>query len=301
MTRTSLAALGTAATVLCCSSMTSTPAGIPEADSGVRGGGCPAFGTPSPLGALEAAPIDESSGLAASSLNAGVYWVHNDSGDVARAFATSSEGKLLMTLNFDESMPLDIEDMAIEDDPMDGSFLYFGDIGDNDLVRTQLTIHRAREPKIGPATLTTPSEKMTVMYPDGAHNAETLLFDPITKDLLIATKVPGGPSAIHRVGPFAAGTTITTEKIAEVAVERATGGDISRDGRFIGIRNYSPNAFVWVRARGESLAAALARPPCSAPVANELQGEALAFQVGNTGFVTISEGKNPELHVTPIE
>lgn len=65
--------------------------------------------------------------------------MHDDSGDVARAFAVSSEGKLLTTLSFDTAMPLDIEDMAIEDESPGRSFLYFGDIGDNGLVRKQVT------------------------------------------------------------------------------------------------------------------------------------------------------------------
>lgn len=319
MTRASLAVLVAAATVICCSTSTVSPAssavddaGAPETSTPETGtppdqdarpvdGVCPTYGTPTTLATLGSAAIVESSGLAASSLNAGVYWVHNDSGDVARAFAVSSEGKLLTILSFDTAMPTDIEDMAIEDESPGQSFLYFGDIGDNNAVRKELTIHRVAEPKVDQATITTPSEKMTVVYPDGAHNAETLLFDPLTKDLLIATKVAGGPSAIHRIGAFSAGQTVTTQKIAEVAIDFATGGEISRDGRIIGIRNYSPSAFLWIRLPGESLAAALARPPCKAPLANELQGESLAFQVGNRGFVTISEGKNPELHVTPFE
>ena len=308
MTRAFLAVLGAAATVVCCSSATVAPAPgpagaetPPPGDARANDGACPTYGTPTTLATLEVDAINESSGLAASSLNAGVYWVHNDSGDAARAFAVSSEGKLLTTLSFDTAMPSDIEDMAIEDESPQRSFLYFGDIGDNGLVRKALTIHRVAEPKVGQAAITTPSEKMTFVYPDGAHNAETLLFDPLTKDLLVATKVEGGPSAIHRIGAFSAGQTVTTEKIAEVAIDLATGGEISRDGRIIGIRNYSPNAFLWIRLPGESLAAALARPPCKAPLANELQGESLAFQPGNAGFVTISEGKNPELHVTPFE
>ena len=305
MSRAFLVALGAAAaTVISCSSARVVPAPSETdagADAAVASGTCSAYGTPTTLTTLESSAIDESSGLAASSRNAGVYWLHNDSGDTARAFAVSSAGKLLTTLTFDTAMPVDIEDMAIQDESPERSFLYFGDIGDNGRVRKQLTIHRVEEPKVGAATVTTPSEKMTVVYPDGAHNAETLLFDPITKDLLIATKVEGGPSAIHRVGPFAAGRTVTTEKIAEVAIDLATGGDISRDGHTIGIRNYSPNALLWVRAPGEGLAAALARPPCKAPLANELQGESFAFQPGAAGFVTMSEGKKPELHVTPLQ
>ena len=52
------------------------------------------------------------------------------------------------------------------------------------------------------------SEKMTVVYADGPHDAETLLFDPSTKELLIATKSIGSGSAVHRVGPVAAGQKV---------------------------------------------------------------------------------------------
>lgn len=262
---------------------------------------CPPFGTPRTLAKVTAPDVDEASGLATSVLNPSVYWVHNDSGDSARAFAIGNGGQLLTTLSFATAMPTDIEDMAIEDASPTLSYLYFGDIGDNALARAQVTIHRVAEPKTDAATATATSETMTVVYPDGAHNAETLLFDPLTKDLLIVTKVIGEPAAVHRVGPFTAGQTVTTTKIAEVSIGLATGGDISRDGRLIGIRNYGPTAFVWVREPGESLATALARTPCTPPVGAESQGESLAFQVGNTGFVTISEGKNQDLHVTPIE
>lgn len=306
-----------AATVLCCSTTVITKKAGAEPDGGAvvdQDGGaggedsgegpeltCPSTGETTTTGTLSSPDITEASGIVASALNEGVYWVHNDSGASATAFALSREGKLLATLTFDALKPRDIEDIAIEDESPDRSFLYVGDIGDNAEVRTQLTIHRVAEPKVGAsATLTATSEKMTVTYADGAHNAETLLFDPATKDLLIATKALGGPSFIHRIGPFSAGKTVKTEKIATVDVDLATGGEISRDGRFIAIRNYSKSAFVWMRAPGESVAEALTREPCKFPVAAEAQGEAFAFLVGNKGYVTVSEGLNPALHVTPL-
>jgi hypothetical protein len=43
---------------------------------------------------------------------------------------------------------------------------------------------------------------------------------------------------------------------------------------------------------------ALAREPCKFPLAAEVQGEAFAFLAGNEGYVTISEGPKPALHVT---
>ncbi len=272
------------------------PAPIPAPDAGPS---CPAAAEPQAGVRVDAPPLDEASGLASSSVNPGHFWVHNDSGDSARAFALDGAGKLVATLAFDTARPSDIEDIAIEDDG-GRSFLYFGDIGDNDSVRPKLTIHRVAEPVLGagaaPVLLSAVSEKMTVTYPDGPHNAETLLFDPIAKELFIATKRAFGGSAIYRVGAFRAGASVTTEKVASVPIDLATGGEISRDGRLVAIRSYGGSASVWTRAPGESLAAALSRRPCSLPIAAEQQGEAFAFLADGTGYVTISEGEAPELH-----
>lgn len=260
--------------------------------------GCPTASNPKAAGALSASEIVEASGIVASTFNPDVYWVHNDSGDTARAFAIGTDGTLKATLAFDTAAPRDIEDIAIEDESPERSLIYFGDIGDNDAVRTELTIHRVVEPKIGGAAkLVATSEKMIVTYVDGAHNAETLLFDPLTKDLLIATKKAGGPSAIHRIGPFVAGGKARTEKIASVAIDLATGGEISRDGKYIAIRSYATSALLWTRAPGESIATALARAPCKIPVATEAQGEAFAFLPGAKGYVTLGEGASASLNV----
>lgn len=273
----------------------------PEGEDGSVSVTCPTAGKPTAFGKLGSTELEETSGLAVSSLNPDVYWAHNDSGDVARAFAISKDGKLLTTMTFDSAEPRDIEDMAIEDDG-EKSYLYFGDIGDNDVVRTSLTIHRVEEPKLdGKTTLTVTSEKMTVKYADKAHNAETLLFDPTTKDLLIATKLQGGPTAFHRIGPFKAGKTVTTEEIAKVDFDLATGGEISRDGSLIALRGYQKSASLWVRQPGESLADALARRPCTLPLGTEKQGETFAFFPDGKGYVTVSEGVSADLHVTMFE
>lgn len=262
---------------------------------------CPSIGTAEASPKISSGDIDEVSGIVSSARSPGVFWVHNDSGDSARAFAIDSAGSVLATVEFSTTKPTDIEDMAIDDESPAASSLYFGDIGDNDAKRAALTIHRVVEPKVGggaPVAQTTTSETMTVVYEDGPHNAETLLFDPTTRDLLIATKKVGGPSDIHRVGAFTAGAKVTTTKIASVPIDLATGGDISRDGRYIAIRGYGTLAYVWVREPGESLAIALSREPCQFPIAAETQGEAFGFLSGNEGYVTISEGKSPRLHTS---
>ncbi|MBX3231708.1 MAG: hypothetical protein KIT84_23220 [Labilithrix sp.] len=278
------------------------PSAATSTDGGATGA-CPRAGAPAPIAPIAAGEVDEASGIAASALNEGAYWVHNDSGDAARAFAVSSTGALLATLTFDAAEPADIEDMAIEDGP-GGSFLYFGDIGDNAVARPALTIHRVAEPRLSgtaPVTLDATSEKMTVTYGDAPHDAETLLFDPITKDLLIVTKVLFGRAHVHRVGPFVAGTTATTTRIASIPAALATGGAISRDGRLVAVRGYGTTASLWVRAPGEDLATALARPPCSVPVATEAQGEAFAFLPDGGGYVTVSEGAGAALNLARFE
>jgi hypothetical protein len=57
---------------------------------------------------------------------------------------------------------------------------------------------------------------------------------------------------------------------------------------------------VWLRQDGESITAALARAPCTIPLAIEAQGESFAWLLGSAGYVTISEG-SAALHVTPLQ
>lgn len=262
---------------------------------------CPTVSTTSNAGNVTASQINEASGIVASALNPGVYWTHNDSGDKARGFALSSTGALLATLTFDSAEPTDIEDIAIED-TASGANLYFADIGDNSSNRADVVIFRVAEPKLAAgatnATLTATSDKMHVKYADGAHDAETLLFDPRTKDLFVATKVIFGNSAIYRIGNYVAGGTATASRIASVPVPLATGGDITRAGDLIAIRNYGLSAYAWQRGSADDLAAALSRPPCTLPVASEHQGEAFGFLADGSGYITTSEGKNPPLNVS---
>jgi hypothetical protein len=285
-------------------SSASNPIGGPSPNESAAALSCPAVSETKTSGHIESTEVAEVSGIVSSTRNEDVFWVHNDSGDSARAFAVSSRGKLMATLSFDTASAIDIEDMAIEDAGNGESFLYFGDIGDNATARPSVTIHRVAEPKLAPPELasaphlTAVSEKMQVSYAEGPRDAETLLFDPLTRDLLIVTKKLFGRTEIHRVGPFAAGTTVHAEKIGSVAISFATGGDISRDGRLIAIRNYGTSASLWTRAPGESLAGALSREPCQIPVAEEPQGEAFGFLAHGSGYVTAAEGKAPELHVT---
>ena len=75
-----------------------------------------------------------------------------------------------------------------------------------------------------------------------------------------------------------------------------TAGDVSADGRTIVLRSYD-RAFVWTRKRGETLARALRRAPCTADakLLDEGQGEALALTRDGRAFYTVPEGSQPLL------
>lgn len=253
-------------------------------------------------GTVTAPAIDEASGLAASRLTPGVLWTHNDSGDTSRVFALSATGSLLGTFNLTGAGAFDWEDLAVGPGPVNGtSYLFAGDIGDNNSVRSSIQIYRVPEPLIpgGPPTTTNLAgvDTLTLTYPDGARNAETLIVDPLTGDLYIVTKSFANERVYRAPKPAAGSVSIALEFLGTVGVIRATGGSIAPDGSEIIVRTLT-HAFQFDRDPGESWAEALAQWPTSFLLTNEEQGESLAFAAGpsNIGFYTLSEGSNQPLH-----
>jgi PKD repeat protein len=260
--------------------------------------GCPTSFVPTTVGTVNDRALTEISGLAASR-RADVLWAHNDSGDTSRIFLLDAAGKRLAT--YDLGVPAeDWEDMAIGPGPdATKSYLYVGDIGDNEEKRASVVVWRVEEPDpkaaSGGKVTGTP---LYLRYPDGAHNAETLMVDT-NGDLYVVGKRDDGVSAVWlAAAPQIEGTPDeprTMEKIGEIVFgkaglpgsPKATAGDISADGKRVVVRTYD-SAFLWVR-EGVSVAEALKHPPCVAMVADEIQGETIAFSPGGTAYFTTSE------------
>ncbi|MDH3683576.1 MAG: hypothetical protein OEV40_26960 [Acidimicrobiia bacterium] len=77
----------------------------------------------------------------------------------------------------------------------------------------------------------------------------------------------------------------------------ATGADVRADGAVIAVRTYA-TVWLFARAEGQTIADALGSVPCEAPTRPEAQGEAIAFVAdGTNGFMTVSEGRNPDLNL----
>lgn len=264
---------------------------------------CPTFAAAQQLGTITDAEIVETSGVVASRRQTDVLWLHNDSGDGARVFAVRPTGETVTSYRLVGALAFDWEDLALGPGPTpDVDYLYLGDIGDNPMLRAYVTIHRVPEPTV-PASPTPAQDlegavALDLAYPDGPHDAETLLSDPRTGDLLIVTKEASGLSRVFRAtAPIAEDETTTMEEIATLAFGSdplpgnalATGGDIADDGSFAVVRTYS-HAFAWRRPIGLDLAAAFATEPCPLPALQDPDGEAIAVLPGRAGLVTISEG-----------
>jgi hypothetical protein len=254
-------------------------------------------------GTVTSPSLPEVSGVAASRANPGVLWVHNDSGDTARVFALDQAGEVLRTLNISGASASDWEDIAIGPGPdKKASYLYAGDIGDNAVARSSIAVYRILEPTVdplaGPLGTSTllGAERLTFTYPDGPHNAETLLVDT-DGSIYIVTKDFSGISGIFRAPPGLAGgstTVLTAEGTADMA-GLAVGGDIAPAGDAILMRTYG-DVYMYARPAGSTIAATLAGARCQGALANEPQGEAIAFAADGNGYLTMSEGTNQPIN-----
>jgi hypothetical protein len=258
---------------------------------------------PSPV--VAQAAVTEASGLATSEANPGIVWTHNDSGGGPEVFAVGvDDGGDRGRFTLDGAAAVDWEDMARGPGPDGGpDVLYLADIGDNLSRRPSVTVYRAPEPTIDPASPTgtiAGVDALGLTYADGPHDAEALLADPATGDLFVVTKAwDGSPAGAYRIpadaGPAAPTVTARAGDVAVASGSLVTGGDVAADGSVVALRTYTA-VLLWDRADGQSVAEALAGTPCSAPAPAEVQGESVALDPDGRGYVTLGEGAGAPVH-----
>jgi hypothetical protein len=219
----------------------------------------------------------------------GLLWSHDDSGAGPELFGLRADGRVAAHPTVTGAGAVDWEDIAAGPSPRGRPLLYIGDIGDNASARPSIDVYRVREPKVG-AAATAPAARLRLRYPDGAHDAETLLVDPLRGDLVIVTKVLGSARAYRTSAREAAGAH-TLRPGPSVAMSFVTAGDVSADGRIVVLRGYD-RVGVWVRRGRERLSTTLSRRPCLSPTGliGEGQGEAIALDRHGRSFMTVAEG-----------
>lgn len=257
---------------------------------------------PAPAFSVSDARINESSGLASSRAAAGVFYTHNDSGDVARFFRFNRKGEITGVFQLDGVQAIDWEDMAAA--RIGGNnFLYLGDIGDNARRRKEIRVYRCIEPPLDrDRAMIRNFEVFTIQYPEGrAYDCESLAVDPRTGDLYLFTKAR--KTEVFRVKAPRATGTYRAERVGEFEFPQgglgshlATGADWAPDGNWVVVRSYTLMAeFEASRLRrGDVKWFSMERLPLSR------QGEAVAYTKDNDHHMLSSEGNPCPIWILPI-
>ena len=243
------------------------------------------------VGSLANRELDELSGVAASRIHAGL-WAHNDKGDTARVFGLGLDGSDAGVWQLAGVEARDWEDIATGPGPdLDDSHVFVADIGDNRMEREAVMVHRFAEPDDwGTGGTIDEIDSFTLTYPDGPHDAEAFLVDPLSGDWYIIVKAERSerPPVFRAEAPDDPTLPLVLEEVATVD-RLVTAADVTADGGLLALRTFS-GVFVHPRPSGSALEAAFTAEPCRAPTTDAPRGEAITF-VGLDSYVTISEGQ----------
>ena len=236
--------------------------------------------------------ITESSGLAASTKNAGIVYTHNDSdaGPVLYAVNDSS-GETVATLTLKGAPARDWEAMTrCKDDGTD--VLWVGDIGDNIDAWKTYPLLRVEEPS-NPTTGDVKYTEYDMRYDDGkARDAEALLCDPRNGRLYVITKETANKAGVYR-GPetMKAGAVNVFTRIAD-APGAVTDASFFSDGRFVVTRGYFDAHILSPNAGWKSVVKFT--PPI------QIQGESVAASADGEALLFGSEGLGSSVWRVPI-
>ncbi|WP_162824228.1 TolB-like translocation protein [Peterkaempfera bronchialis] len=238
--------------------------------------------------------IDESSGLAASTLHPGVVWTHNDSGDSGRVFAVDEKtGRTLATVTLAGIDPRDTEAISIGPDERGRPTVFLGDIGDN-LGGTwpEVWIYRFTEPTGKLHDMTVPVTRFTVRYEDGPRDAEALMVHPRTGRVYIASKQRSGGHLYAGPERLSASGVNVFRRIADVPAT-VTDGAFSPDGGRLVLRGYfSATAYRWKGGAPHRIG------PVNVPL--QYQGESVTFTPDGRALLYGSEGRNSSVWREPL-
>nr|WP_245788419.1 esterase-like activity of phytase family protein [Amycolatopsis marina] len=250
---------------------------------------------PEPVCAISDERLGELSGLAADDEH---WYAVNDGGTRIEIFVLNRDCSVQRTIS-DPTDPYDVEDMARAED----GTLWLADTGDNRKQRDTVALHEVRPD--GGATL------YRLTYPDGPHDAEALLLDRAGVPYVITKNVLGISEVYRPTGPLSSPGPTPLENVGSLRLESTdtqggpvgatgsvlvTGGAVSADGTVIALRTYT-DAYLY-RVPDGDIPAALRSAPVRVPLADENQGEAIAFTPDGS-LLSASEGTGEPVRSVP--
>lgn len=270
----------------------------------VESGAPVAAATPTQIATLEDRSIDESSGIVASRRNPGLFWTHNDSGDGPFVYAFDRAGRRRGTWRVEGVRARDWEDIAAGPGPEPGrTYLYVGDVGDNDENREFVVVYRFPEPEVTETDAASTSESprqtaaaeaIRIKYPDGAHNCEALLVHPATGDLYVVTKTADAAGVYKLSAPFDSSNVNTLARVATLRGPGffgalVTGADISADGRRVALCDYASGYELTLPEGSKNFDDIWTQKPALVPLGPRRQGESVCYRLDGAALLATSE------------
>ena len=271
------------------------------------------YSPPQIIGKITSNEIQESSGLAASKCRSDILWTHNDSGGGPFLYAIDVKGARLETWQVTGAKNIDWEDIALRKDTGGKCYLYIGDIGNNTRQRGEFSIYRIAEPSASPKSTsrkmpgeTAAAEILRFSYPDNAHDAETLLVEPVSGSIYVITKRISDSAGVYKLKPdFSSDELQIAEKIDDISVPAIpngflTGGDISPDGKRVVLCDYFSGYELSIKD-GQSFDEIWTDPPVKFGLGKREQGESITYSPdGNSVFATSELKNSPLIKVSRI-
>jgi hypothetical protein len=191
-----------------------------------------AYGAPrtvpsQPLFTLQDKEIFESSGLVD---RGDMVFTVNDSGDDAVVYGVDpATGNTVSRTTYADSVE-DVEALA----PGARGTVWAGDTGDNRHRRDDVAVYR-----MVPADGDHPGVRYTLRYPDGAHDAETLLVQPRTERVFVVSKSAFGGTVYAAPRHPVPGSRPNRMRAFARVGGLVTDGSFLPDGRHVVLRTYA--------------------------------------------------------------
>ena len=260
------------------------------------------------------APVNESSGLAASRRDPRMLWTQNDSGGQPVLYAVEPNGARRGELRITGVANRDWEDLASFE--LDGrAWLLIAETGDNSSNRTDCVLYIVAEPdpaELSPLheTTATIAWKIPVRYLDGPRDCEAVAVDARAGVVYLLAKrtsphglytlplrppaggVPAAMPVAQIPNAFIPQPT-ANQRLLPIPTGRyraqPTGMDFAADGSAAVILSYGDVLF-FSRQKNEPWATALMRPPLVLAPHGLAQAEGVAFGADGRTIYVSSEG-----------
>ncbi len=261
--------------------------------------------------------LDEISGIQASRRHDGVLWVHNDDGR-PRVHAVGTDGADRGHFDIVDAVNVDWEDMTLIPGA-ERDLLVLADIGDNDKARSNVWLYLVPEPDPGDDGRFSGEFEwdnwISLRYPDGPRDAESIAWDPVNERLLILSKRDTPPRLYALDADFALAereaelvflgevTSLRPPAMADRRdfgprtpyVSQPTGLDISPNGQAAALVTYR-SLYLFELPVGANWAAGFNARPVEVlgpPRDNE---EAVGFKADGSGLWISTEGTGAPLY-----